>query len=78
MIPRTIQFMELSRPEYWNGQTIPSPADLPDPGIESGSPGLQVDSLPTELSAKRGLHEEAPIKILIVRGLGASREVNTL
>ena len=26
--------------------------DLPDPGIESGSPALQVDSLPTELSGK--------------------------
>ena len=25
-------------------------ADLPDPGIELGSPALQVDSLPTELS----------------------------
>ena len=27
----------------------PSPADLPDPAIEPGSPALQVDSLPTEL-----------------------------
>ena len=26
--------------------------DLPDPGIEPGSPALQVDSLPTELSGK--------------------------
>ena len=26
-----------------------SPGDLPDPGIEPGSPALQVDSLPTEL-----------------------------
>ena len=25
-----------------------SPADLPDPGIEPGSPALQVDSLPTK------------------------------
>ena len=31
---------------------FPSPADLPDPGIELGSPALQVDSLPTELSGK--------------------------
>ena len=38
--------------EYWSGQPIPSPADLPDPGIELGSPALQVDSLPTELSEK--------------------------
>ena len=31
---------------------IPSPADLPHPGIEPGSPELQADSLPTELSGK--------------------------
>ena len=29
-----------------------SPADLPDPGIARGSPALQADSLPTELSGK--------------------------
>ena len=38
--------------EYWSGYTVPSPVDLPDPGIEPGSPALQVDSLPTELSEK--------------------------
>ena len=27
-----------------------SPVDLPDPGIELGSPALKVDSLPTALS----------------------------
>ena len=31
---------------------MPYPVDLPDPGIELGSPALQVDSLPTELSGK--------------------------
>ena len=31
---------------------ISSPEDLPDPRIELGSPALQVDSLPTELSGK--------------------------
>ena len=36
--------------EYWNGWPIPSPGDLPDPGIKPGSPALQVDSLPAELS----------------------------
>ena len=34
--------------EYWSGWPIPSPADLPDLGIEPGSPALQADSLPTE------------------------------
>ena len=32
--------------------TFLSPADLPDPGIEPGSPALQADSLATELSGK--------------------------
>jgi len=26
--------LELSRQEYWSGLTLPSPGDLPDPGIE--------------------------------------------
>ena len=34
---------------------MPSPGYLPDPGIEPGSPELQVDSLPTELSGKPSL-----------------------
>ena len=35
--------------EYWSGYPIPSPVDLPDPGIELESPALQVGSLPAEL-----------------------------
>ena len=31
---------------------IPSPGDLPNPGIEPRSPALQVDSLPAEPSGK--------------------------
>ena len=38
--------------EYWSGWPIPSPADLPDPGVKLGSPALQVDSLPTKLPGK--------------------------
>ena len=38
--------------EYWSGYPILSAADLPDPGIELGSPALQVDSLPAELPGK--------------------------
>ena len=34
-----------SRPEYWRGQPFPSPGDLPNSGIELGSPVLQADSL---------------------------------
>ena len=33
---------------------MPSPADLPHPGIKFESPALQVDSLPTELSGNFG------------------------
>ena len=29
-----------------------SPVDVPDPGIELGSPASQADSLPTKLSGK--------------------------
>ena len=54
-----IHSMEFSRPEYWSGEPIPSPADLPDPGIEPGSPALQADSLPTELSGKLLLNQKA-------------------
>ena len=40
--------MGISGPEYWNGWPFPSSGDLPDPGIEPGSPALQADSLPPE------------------------------
>ena len=36
--------------QYWSGYPIPSPVDLLNLGIKPGSPALQVDSLPTELS----------------------------
>ena len=32
--------MGFSRQEYWTGLPFPSPGDLPDPGIEPGSPAL--------------------------------------
>ena len=30
--------MGFSRQEYWSGLPLPSPGDLPNPGIEPGSP----------------------------------------
>ena len=45
--------MGLSRQEYWSGLPFPSPGDLPNPEIEPGSPELEADSLPTELSGKK-------------------------
>ena len=32
--------------EYWGGVPLPSPGDLPDPGVKPGSHALQADSLP--------------------------------
>ena len=46
-----------SRQEYWSGLPFPSPRDLPNSGIERGSPALQVDDLPTELWGKQILIE---------------------
>ena len=37
--------MEFWRQEYWSGLPFPSPGELPNPGIEPGSPALQADSL---------------------------------
>ena len=36
--------MEFSRQEYWSGLPFPSPGNLPDTGIEPGSPERQADS----------------------------------
>ena len=44
--------MGFSRQEYQNGLPFPSPGDLPDPGIESRSPALQADALPSEPPGK--------------------------
>ena len=42
--------MGFSRQEHWSGyfSPLPSPGDLPDPGIEPRSPALQADALPSE------------------------------
>ena len=41
-----------SRQEYWSRLPFPSPGDLPNPGIEPGSPALQADALPSEPPGK--------------------------
>ena len=55
--PRTVArqaplSMGFSRQEYWSELPFPSPGDLPDPGIQPGSPELQADSLPPEPPGK--------------------------
>ena len=52
--------MGFSRQECWSGLPFPSPGDLPDPGIEPGSPTLQADTL---LSEPPGMIED---KFLII------------
>ena len=46
--------MEFSRQEYWSWVPFPSPGDLPDPGIEPGSPALQ------EAQNIKGIYFESP------------------
>ena len=46
------QSMGSSRQESWSGLPFPSPGDLPDPGIEPGSPTFQADALPSEPQTK--------------------------
>ena len=55
--PRTVAYqappsMGFSRQEYWSGLPFSSPRDLPDPGIESGSPAFQADALTSEPPGK--------------------------
>ena len=40
------------------GSPIPSPGELPNPGIELGSPALQADSLAAELLGKLLINTE--------------------
>ena len=44
--------MEFSKQVDWSGLSFPSPGDLPDPGIEPGSPTMQTDTLPSEPPGK--------------------------
>ena len=37
--------MGFSRQEYWSGLPFPSPGDLPNPGIDPGSPTFPADAL---------------------------------
>ena len=48
--------MGFSRQEYWSGVPLPSPGDLPNLGIELGSPAFQADALTTEPPGKNRIH----------------------
>ena len=47
--------MGFSGQGYWSGLPFTSPGDLPDPGMEPGSPALQADSLLSEPPGKNDL-----------------------
>ena len=51
-LPAPLSMRVLSRQEYWSGLPCPPPGDLPNPGIESRSPTLQADALPSEPPGK--------------------------
>ena len=57
LYPTRLLSMGFSRQEYWSGLPFSSPKDLPNLGIESWSPALQVDSLPSASPGK-------PMKLL--------------
>ena len=52
-----------SRQEYWSGLPFLSPGDLPNPGIEPGSPTLQTDALPSELPGKLKMKVTSPSRV---------------
>ena len=50
--------MGFSRQEYWSGLPFPSPGDLPNPGIEPGSPASEADALTSEPPGKPNQEKE--------------------
>ena len=49
--------MEFLRQEYWSGLPFPSPGNLPNPGLEPGSPALQAESSSSEPPGKPFISE---------------------
>ena len=66
--------MGFSRQEYCSGLPFPSPGNLPDPGIEPGSPALQVDYLPTESPGKP---YKDPQKVCVLQECKAGKITDT-
>ena len=73
--------MEFSRQEYWNGLPLPSPGDLPDPGIEPAflaSPALAGGFFTTEPSEKPRFSVYNPKILLLYRCRGVNRQSYSL
>ena len=58
--------MGFSGQGYWSGLPFPSPEDLPDPRIESRSPILQADPLPSEPLGKHMCMEAYVYTVYII------------
>ena len=43
--------------EYWSGLPCPLPGNFPNPGLNPGSPALQVDSLSSESPRKVHIYQ---------------------
>ena len=56
--PPAPQSVWFPRQEYWSGLPCPPPGDLAEPGIESVSPALQVDTLPLS-------HQGSPLELFL-------------
>ena len=50
--PQAPLSLGFSRQEHWSGLPFSSPGNLPNPGMEAGSPALQADTLPSEPPGK--------------------------
>ena len=60
--PQTPLAMGFSRQGNGSGLPFPPPGDLPDPGIEHGSPELQADSLPSRATREAEIYTLPRIK----------------
>ena len=56
--------MGFSRQEYWSGLPFPSPGDLPNLGIEPGSPALHADALTSEPPGKPKNRDQTQVPAL--------------
>ena len=59
--------MGFFRQEYWIGLPFPSPGDLPDSGVDPGSPALKADCLSSEPPRKYIMGNEAISEMICVR-----------
>ena len=66
--------MGFFRQEYWSGLPFPSPGDLPNPGVEPGSPALQADALSSQPPGKPKRDLWHNIKHTNIRIIGVPEE----